>query len=369
MKSRDAVLSAILAGLLVLLLGFIQDGGVFLPDEAVERPESLRDIRLEWVSERAVLQGVDMSTPFDEMAAAIGHPELTTAFTYQPRLPGGVLVNAWIAVAPAGRVLSWMLAVVAVATAVFIYQAQLVMRRTIPILVVPFLFVTDTAAALVWHRGTSWLVTICLLACWLQARRGDYWQSGLVLSFAATLRLWPLVVLPALWFAGRRRAAVAAVVGVLSLNALGLLLPGTSIAASLTTFRQPIEHIDSVVNGSITGLVSNLGLSAVFGLALSLLLLLSAVWWVRFMPFDRAFGVLVAVGLLAAPTAWQHYRSALVPQLISPFGWIAWIGEFAGFVGVAPVWIVGTVTSTCAAAIWSARRTPPSIGLNEPIPE
>src|SRR5690606_25980910 len=80
---------------MVLAVGALIDGGWFLEDSVIHetsiQPE--KDIEQEWVAQRALLVGADMGSTRAEMARAIGHRPVFEKL--HPRLPGGLLVNAW----------------------------------------------------------------------------------------------------------------------------------------------------------------------------------------------------------------------------------------------------------------------------------
>ncbi len=143
--------------------------------------------------------------------------------------------------------------------------------------------------------------------------------GGLLIGFVAAVKLTPLAVLPALWLAGRRRAAYNGAGLFAVLSALGVaLFPHETVeyvfhkAGDLPRFGA----YKGVPNQGVGALLMRMGLEGGVQKALYLLLALAVlvVAWRRAAALLRAgddFSGLVVVGaamVVASPISWTHHQ-------------------------------------------------------------
>lgn len=209
------------------------------------------------------------------------------------RTPGALLVQAPLMFVPDG----WLLVVFALAsTAGLVVVVELTGRRHgWPFWAAPLLALVAVAALhMAFMLGTTAIVTAALLTWGWYGRR----FAGLALGLAAVLKVWPLLVIGAIFLTGRRRVSVAAAVWFVSLNALGLLLPGAGVP----------------VAGDWTGHQWNLSLVPVVGLtaAAAIGAVVLALAWQAYRD-DRFVASAVVVGLLVSPLSWPWYWVAAIP--------------------------------------------------------
>lgn len=172
---------------------------------------------------------------------------------------------------------------------------------------------------------------------WLAQRRGRPVLSGLLLGLVVAVKpsLAPLLLIP---LVQRRPVALrAGIVGAGLATLVGVLAAGPSSALEWLKLASgtPAPEVDA--NASLPGVVSRLGGPGAVGWALTLVVVLASLWWVRrAAPVaradasgsvgagDAALFAVIAGCLLAAPIAWLNYTVLLWPgalMLISAGRW------------------------------------------------
>jgi hypothetical protein len=183
------------------------------------------------------------------------------------------------------------------------------------------------------------LMTVAVaLSGWALVRRprGTAFLAGFPVGLAGGIKLLPLVLLPYFLVTRRWAALVWAVAGLLATVVVPALISGPWLLVSFAThigyYGQKLSAIDNV---SLPGIIARLHyrpthiwemqelqadplpwLLAVAALGLAAALLGGALWAVRRLPPERAYLVLLATVLLAAPIAWDHYVAWLLPFLL-----------------------------------------------------
>lgn len=200
------------------------------------------DFGYDWLSARAFVIGSDPFQPLQQLIDTTDTPTRLPARwegtdLYHPRLPGAVLALSalaaipWDAVYEAGRVL------VVVATAALVWMcSRAAGLRPEPVLLflpvivasAPFVYALETG-------NTGILVAALIAATWFRKER---FSSGVPLGVAVTLKVWPWLLVPALFISGRRRTAVGAGATVLALHLAAVAFPHVSLAASLVGIMQ-----------------------------------------------------------------------------------------------------------------------------------
>lgn len=252
------------------------------------------DTRQDWIILKAGWAGLDYSQSVSFLARALGltdwemFPDLPGA-----RPPGFFLVYAF-------GLASEQILVLAVALGNALALAYLSKGRP---LVAAILLVLLRDSLSVVNPAATWAALIVLT--WTHV--DDDWRWGIPLGIAATLRLWPLLVVAHL-LVSRRRTGLGAGGTFVSITALGLLIVPFS------------EVVGAMVGGAgwraITGL-NNLSISALLesqGVPLAVTIGLGSVMtlWVA-QRVTSGYGVAVIGGVLLSPLGWPEYLAATTP--------------------------------------------------------
>lgn len=161
----------------------------------------------------------------------------------------------------------------------------------VPVFGVGFLFLSPTRTA-AWLGSQGPIIAALIAATWVSRDRPI---GGIWLGVAATLKLFPGLLIPMLWFQGRKRAAVGALSVVAGLNLAGLLLPDVTLAGSVET----ITALDMSANPGNLSLGLPVAVAAVLAVGL--------IWWSRRLTFNQTM-VVGSLGMLAlSPVVWLHY--------------------------------------------------------------
>jgi alpha-1,2-mannosyltransferase len=173
------------------------------------------------------------------------------------------------------------------------------------------------------------LITIDVLVL-----RQSRWQ-GLLIGLAAAVKLTPLIFIPMLWLAGRRRAAVLATSTFAACGVLaGVALPGDSWRFWTTEISQVsrLGHITGIGNQSLNAALLRLELSAparsaivlLAGGAIAALALHRAARRARAGDWFSALVLTGAAGLVLSPVSWTHHQIWLVLAALLPVAGAAW---------------------------------------------
>lgn len=250
-------------------------------------------------------------------------------FTYPPfsaivalplALMGSLLTN-WV----------WTLGALAVLGWITLVSFRPFVRR-FPTTYRPFVVVAAWAA-MAWtlpardcfHFGQVgiFLTALCLLDCVLPKTR---WPRGMMIGFAAAVKLVPGVFIPYLWLTGRRRAAVVAAVWFVGFSAAtAIAMPSASKQYWTSTL------FDSGRLGNNAG-TSNQSLRGMFlrwlpghvGSALwiisALIVTVFAYRWARTASMSgfeaRGVAIVGLLSVLISPVSWIHHLAGWVPLLV-----------------------------------------------------
>jgi alpha-1,2-mannosyltransferase len=197
------------------------------------------------------------------------------------------------------------------------------------------------------------LTALCLLDCVLPTTR---WPRGMMVGFAAAVKLVPGVFIPYLWVTGRRRAAVVAAAWFAGFSVAGAIaMP----SASKRYWTDTLFNSGRLGNNAGT---SNQALRGMFlrwlpghvGSALWLLcvvaLTIPAYRWARAASLSgfevRGVAIVGLLSVLVSPVSWIHHLAGWVPILI---GVLLGDGRDWRRVGYA---VVGTVFYTLELPWW-----------------
>jgi alpha-1,2-mannosyltransferase len=173
-----------------------------------------------------------------------------------------------------------------------------------------------------------------MIAADLLALRQSRWQ-GLLIGLAAAIKLTPLIFIPMLWLAGRRRAAGLATATFAVCGALGgLALPGDSWRFWTTEVSQVsrLGHITGIGNQSLNAALLRLELSAparsaivlLAGGGIAALALHRAAVRARAGDWFSALVLTGTAGVVLSPVSWTHHQVWLVLAALLPVAGPAW---------------------------------------------
>ena len=250
-------------------------------------------------------------------------------FTYPPfsaivalplALMGSLLTN-WV----------WTLGTVAVLGWITLVSFRPFVRR-FPTTYRPF-FVVGVLAAMAWtlpardclHFGQVgiFLVALCLLDCVLPKTR---WPRGMMIGFAAAVKLVPGVFIPYLWLTGRRRAAVVAAAWFVGFSAAtAIAMPSASKQYWTNTLFESgrLGNNAGTSNQSLRGmflrwLPGHLG-SALW-IVSAVVITVFAYRWARSASnsgFEaRGVAIVGLLSVLVSPVSWIHHLAGWVPLLV-----------------------------------------------------
>jgi alpha-1,2-mannosyltransferase len=189
-------------------------------------------------------------------------------------------------------------------------------------------------------------INVVLLALVLVDVASDRRWSGIGVGLAAGIKLTPLIVVPYLWFTGRRRAAVVSAATFAGTVAVGgAVLPRDASRFWLHQFLAPGDRPNRLVNQSLNGaLLRVLGRtdgSSGLWLAVAAVVLAGglAVAVLAARRGQPLLGICLcgATGLLVSPVSWSHHWVYVIPVLAlaaderwSRVARAAWAGTVVG---------------------------------------
>ncbi|GAA3344662.1 hypothetical protein GCM10020358_48820 [Amorphoplanes nipponensis] len=210
--------------------------------------------------------------------------------------------------------------------------ALLLDRRAAPAFALVLMLSAPVSSDLKYGQVSLFLAA--MVAADLLALRHSRWQ-GLLVGVAAAIKLTPLIFIPLLWCAGRRRAAVLATVTFAGCGALaGLALPGDSWRFWTTEVAHVsrLGYITSVGNQSLNGFLLRAELAAplrsaivlVAGGGIAALALRRAARRARGGDWFSALVLTGAAGVVLSPVSWTHHQIWLVLAALLPVRGPAW---------------------------------------------
>lgn len=282
-------------------------------------------------------------------------------FTYPPFSAFIAVPLAWLSAYSANWV--WTLGTLAVLGWIVLVSFRPVVRRFSP-RYRPFV-VAGALAAMSWtlpvrdcfHFGQVgiFLAALCLLDCVLPK---THWPRGLMIGFAAAVKLVPGVFIPYLWLTGRKRAAVVAAAWFVGFTvATAIAMPSASKQYwTVTLFdSNRLGSNAGTSNQSIRGFFLRV-LPGTLGSALWLLAVIVVVVagyrWARAASLSgfeaRGVAIVGLLSVLVSPVSWIHHLAGWVPILIGVL-----LGEARERRRVVYA-VVGTVFFTLEIPWWGA---------------
>ena len=268
---------------------------------ALFTPGHTVDFGFDWLTAKAFVTGIDPYQPVDQLAALFGSNVVDGVGVIHPRTPGALLMQSPVGWVPiehgymTGRLLTilsfvgfmWVVAKLSALPVHWLYLAM-----------APLLFVWPFSTVLPYGQ-TGFLVAALIGYTWILARRSDTLWAGVPLAVAVSFKMWPWLVVPALWLAGYRKTAYGAAGGFAALNLAGLAFPHVSLSGAVTALTQA-EVIPSLSlwTGTPAWVGAAVGLTAVVVMARHLT------------PETTVLGSVV-VALAVAPMLWANYLVVL----------------------------------------------------------
>lgn len=308
---RRALVAAVL--LAVGLMAAFQGNGFPASETDLVSSDSLFD----WVTTRAAWDGRSPYAPIGHLltryTAFAEHP---AAWVVHPRGPGALLIQTPLLLVGPDRVLALQTVLIVLSVAGFILIACSIARlpwwSPIPLAVV---FFTEPIAHAFTTGSQAPIIAFLLAATWKTLQRGDSAWSGLPAGVAASLKLFPLVLIPLLWARGYRRCALGMGATVAGFTLAGSLLPGVTLADGLKVvsdagdvFRPHIRNL------SVVALLPDWIPALIVPIVGATLL----AWWTyQTKPgLNRLLMVGSSAMIVLSPIVWGHYLVVLLPGAI-----------------------------------------------------
>ena len=212
--------------------------------------------------------------------------------------------------------------------------------------------------------GNVHLMLLGLLGgAWLSIRREPEPRAsalaGVLVGAAATVKIFPALMI--LWFllTGRFRAAAWSVVTI-ALLVLGTLpfvgvTPWLEYPTVLLNLGPPVDTTDTLAPAVW---LSSIVPSAVARVLVVLAMLAAVVWASRRLSEPVSFATAVAASVLIAPAMYHHYLAVLVLPLLLALRWAPPVWT----VGVCYLAMFGGEQSALGGATWIVNRLLPTIG-------
>jgi hypothetical protein len=275
------------------------------------------DIVAESMVELEVVQGGDPYATMAELQEKHGGP-VDWPWT-SPRPPAALLVGLPLVLFDPDTAVQLMTALNV--TAFVIVVALSVRMQGVSekgaVLLTPLLLASEPGRHLIMTANMFPLIALAVVATWFLAKR-DVWWVGVPLGVAAGVRLFPAILIVALWVGGRRRVSIGAVATAVLLTLSALALPGVTVEGTIAVLGDAQLFMFHPANASLLAIpVSSHILPASTGTLVGLLLALGIVAvLVRLRP-RWSQGLLYAAPamLLTAPVTWPTYLLTAAPSV------------------------------------------------------
>lgn len=218
--------------------------------------------------------------------------------------------------------------------------------------------------------GQVSLFLAAMIAVDVLALRRSRWQGALI-GVAAAIKLTPLIFIPMLWCAGRRRAALVATGTFAGCGALAALaLPADSVRFWTTEMMRVsrLDSITSVGNQSLNGALMRFEVPAtirsvavlVIGGAVAAIALHRAARLGRDGDWLPALIIVGAASVVLSPVSWTHHQIWLVLAALLPTRWRAW--------PLVPLAVMLLPVTALGPPLWSNSRLLLAIAIVTMVP-
>jgi alpha-1,2-mannosyltransferase len=211
-------------------------------------------------------------------------------------------------------------------------------RIGVPIPIVAIVLLLSAPVSSNLRFGQVSVVLAALVIADVTVLRGRF---GVLTGITAGVKLTPLIVIPLLWRAGRRRAAITAVAAFACCAAIGYaVLPEDSrrFWGYAMWHVERLGHVAVAGNQSLDGALMRLGVADPIRSAIALMLggtvavlaIRRAGWAARAGDWYSAMVIVGAASVVASPVSWTHHQIWLVmaaglPVAASTRGRWAWV--------------------------------------------
>ena len=230
------------------------------------------DVQADWLVTRAAWDGTGAYEDPDRLASHYGvnyayvvpeGVEKPESGASHPRTPGALLLQTPLLLVEFDGL--YLISVVANVALIALLGAVCVRLVGWPnswmLLVIPLVVVSRPSIWTVRFGAQSVVVALLLAYVWVSLGKGDSVGSGLALSVAATLKVFPLLLIPVAFVLGRRKAAMAALIATAALGTAGLLLPGVQLDRAIAALAQNSSlWVEFGANGSMAGALTRVGM-------------------------------------------------------------------------------------------------------------
>ena len=310
------------------------------------------DAIADWIAARAAFDGLD---PYQDVTSLAAHyrgrlqdpPTLEGHKGIHFRPPGALLLLAPLTLVDSNDAFD----VVVGLTALLVIVMAILIARLVGVGLPQALFVAPLGALMLpivetfnWGAQSVIIATL-LLAAWIEVRERDSFSGGVLIGLAATLKLYPALLVVPLLAHRRRRAAMSALGSftILQIAALAFL-PGLKLGRALEAMSDagriwgPFRG-----NASLAGKLAALGLPWETSVFLSLGVGGLLLWfgWKRIRDLDGRFAFTLLVATLLSPLSWLHYDVAIIPVV----AWLAVKRSHPVTTAAVVTWTVGVLYS------------------------
>lgn len=167
------------------------------------------------------------------------------------------------------------------------------------------------------------LTALCVLDCALPKTR---WPRGLMIGFAAAVKLVPGVFIPYLWLTGRRRAAVVATAWFVGFSAATAIAMPQASKAYWTSAIFDSNRLGSnagTSNQSVRGMFLRVlpgSVGSVLWLVVLIVIAIAAYRWARAASLSgfevRGIAIVGLLSVLVSPVSWIHHLAGWIPLTI-----------------------------------------------------
>jgi hypothetical protein len=215
------------------------------------------------------------------------------------------------------------------------------------------------------------LLLLGTAATWKFRQRPRLLAFVVAATIVTKLFLWPIV--PWLWFTGRRRAAVYALLGAVVVTVVAWIPLGFQALKHYPSLLHQLSLAETGAGYGAGGLAAAFGASQ--GVAtmiptfLAPLAIIAAWGAARALPESRSLAVMIAFAIAISPVVWEHYfaLALICVALVSPTLSGAWLLPLAYWLTPSQqawgsLWRTALALSVLAACVWPlprrARGTP-----------
>jgi hypothetical protein len=202
-------------------------------------------------------------------------------------------------------------------------------------------------------------------ATWKFRQRPGLLACVVAATIVTKLFLWPIV--PWLWFTGRRRAAVYALVGAVVVTVVAWIPLGFQTMKDYPSLLHQLSLAETGAGYGAGGLAAALGASpsvaAIIPTFLAPLAIIAAWGVARTLPDSRSLATMIAAAIAISPVVWEHYfaLALICVALLSPTLSAAWLLPLAYWLTPSQqawgsLWRTALALIILAACVWPLPR-------------